>query len=124
MTQRALIVDDSTTIRIILGKMLAELGFDVATAEDGTDALQHISNGPTPDLMLVDWNMPGMSGLDFIKKVRSQPSAATTKILMVTTETELHSMQEALQSGADEYLMKPFTSEAVAEKLQLLGFEV
>lgn len=124
MTAVALVIDDSRTIRLILGKMLTGLGFEVASAPDGVEALEVITGGLAPDLILVDWNMPGMTGLEFIETVRRPPISATGKILMITTETELDRMMTALESGADEYLMKPFTSDAVTEKLQLLGFEV
>ena len=121
---RALVLDDSRAIRLILSRMLRELGVDVTEAADGEQALAAVDEGFDPELMLVDWNMPGMSGIDFIEAVRRPPRSTTAKIIMVTTETEVPQVIRALSAGADEYVMKPFTPEAILEKLQLLGFEL
>ncbi len=121
---RGLVIDDSRTMRMILGRMLKELGFEVVGAADGQAALDAIDSGAMPDLILVDWNMPVMTGIDFIKVVRAEPYSSPAKIVMVTTETEIPRVVTALEAGADEYVMKPFTKEAILEKLQLLGFEI
>ena len=120
----ALVVDDSRTIRMILSKTLRELGFEVSEAVDGADALAVIDGGLQPELLLVDWNMPTMSGLELIEALRSPPRSSTAKIVMVTTETEVPQVVRALTAGADEYVMKPFTPAAIQEKLQLLGFDL
>lgn len=119
----ALVIDDSRAMRLILGKMLRELGMDVAEAENGRVALDLIAARLDPDLVLVDWNMPEMTGIEFLRIVRSDPYSSAARILMITTETDLPQVVRALESGADEYLMKPFTREAVVAKLQLLGIE-
>jgi two-component system chemotaxis response regulator CheY len=72
-------------------------------------------------LILVDWNMPGISGLDFIRQVRCDPVLASVVLVMVTTETEIEQMMTALEAGANEYVMKPFTKEIITDKLRLLG---
>jgi two-component system chemotaxis response regulator CheY len=97
---------------------------DVADAENGRRALDLIDAGLEPALVLVDWNMPEMTGIEFLKAVRSAPYSSTARILMITTETDLPQVVQALEAGADEYLMKPFTRDSVLAKLQLLGIEV
>ena len=121
---QALVIDDSRAMRMILGRMLGELGMDVADAENGRRALDLIDAGLEPALVLVDWNMPVMTGIEFLTTVRSAPYSSTARILMITTETDLPQVVQALESGADEYLMKPFTRDSVLAKLQLLGIEV
>ena len=119
----SLVIDDSRAMRMILGQMLRGLGFEVTDAANGREALGRLAD-PTPDLVLVDWNMPEMSGIEFIEAMRRPPYASTAKVLMVTTESEIPQVVRALGAGADEYLMKPFSQEAVLDKLHLLGFEV
>jgi two-component system chemotaxis response regulator CheY len=121
---QALVIDDSRAMRLILGKMLRELGMEVAEAENGRRALDLIDAGLDPALVLVDWNMPEMTGIELLKAIRNPPYESTARILMITTETEVPQVVQALEAGADEYLMKPFTREAVFAKLQLLGIEV
>lgn len=118
---RALIVDDSRALRRILGDMLRQLGYEVAEAVNGRDALQHLLEKARPDIVLVDWNMPEMNGLEFIQNVRAEGRFADLPLMMVTTETELEQMSAALEAGANEYVMKPFGKEVIADKLQLLG---
>jgi two-component system, chemotaxis family, chemotaxis protein CheY len=117
----ALVVDDSRAMRSMLGRMVRELGFDVVEAANGKDALSHLRGGLRPRLVLVDWNMPQMSGLEFVQSVRGDASHRGSRVMMVTTEIESTQVRRALAAGADEYLMKPFTREALAEKLELLG---
>jgi two-component system chemotaxis response regulator CheY len=119
---RALIVDDSRALRRILAGMLAELGFETCEAANGCDAVTQLLAGLQPDLMLVDWNMPEMSGLQMVQAVRRDPKYQATPIMMVTSETELEPMRQALEAGANEYVMKPFGKDMIVEKLQLLGF--
>jgi two-component system chemotaxis response regulator CheY len=120
----AMVIDDSKATRMILGRMLAELGFDVVQAANGRDALDQLSAGTEPRLFLVDWNMPEMSGIEFVEAVRRAPYASTAPIVMVTTETEVAQMVRALEAGADEYVMKPFTRDTIFSKLELLGLEL
>ncbi len=118
---RALIVDDSRPIRRIEGEILKELGFETSDACHGKEALDRLQNGPLPDVVLVDWNMPEMNGLEFIKAVRGDARYSGLIILMVTTETETDQMLRALSAGADEYLMKPFQKDGLIDKLRLVG---
>lgn len=118
---RALIVDDSKSMRLILGKALKELGFEIQEAGHGQHALERLNAGEEVDLMLVDWNMPVMNGYELVCAVRTNPLLATVRIMMVTTETSMNQVQKALDAGANEYLMKPFTKELLLEKLALLG---
>jgi two-component system, chemotaxis family, chemotaxis protein CheY len=118
---RALIVDDSRPIRRIEKDMLTELGFETLDAAHGKEALERLTAEPLPDVILVDWNMPEMDGLELIKRIRQDVRFSGTMLLMVTTETETDQMLRALTAGADEYLMKPFTKESLIDKLQMIG---
>ena len=118
---RALVVDDSKTTRMIIGRILREIGFEVTEAANGQEALAKLGEIGSADLALVDWNMPEMSGLDFVKAVRADPAHANLKLMMVTTESEAEQVTTALDAGANEYAMKPFTKEVIQEKLALLG---
>jgi two-component system chemotaxis response regulator CheY len=117
---RALVVDDSRTMRLILGRIMGELGFEVVEASDGRRALEQVLAGAPMDVALVDWNMPEMNGYDFLRAVRASRGCAQMPVIMVTTETERSQILRALQAGANEYIMKPFTKVAVGEKLALL----
>jgi len=120
---KALIVDDSRTIRLILKRILLEMGYEVCEAANGREALAAIeAEGATVSLVLTDWNMPEMNGLDLVKRLRQNPELALLKVVMVTTETELDHMVLALEAGANEYVMKPFTKDILKEKLELVGF--
>jgi two-component system chemotaxis response regulator CheY len=121
---QALVIDDSRTMRLILGRMLRDLGLDVTEASNGRDALGQLDAGLSPSVILVDWNMPEMTGIEFVEAVRRPPYESTAKVVMVTTETEVPQVRRALEAGADEYVMKPFTSDAIIEKLQLLGLQI
>jgi two-component system chemotaxis response regulator CheY len=118
---RALVIDDSSTMRTILRLALRKNGFEVVEAKNGVDALAVLASSDPVDVMMVDWNMPEMDGLQFVSHVRGDPRYSRTKIMMVTTESGLPEMGRALEAGADEYLMKPFTPEVVSEKLHLMG---
>ncbi len=118
---RALVIDDSKAIRRIIGKILRDLGFEVFEAGDGKMALDKLKEIGTPDLALVDWNMPEMNGYEFLCSIRSDSRYNDLCIMMVTTESEISQMAKALEAGANEYLMKPFTKEMIAEKLEILG---
>ena len=121
---RALIVDDSSAMRKIMGRILEKAGFEIDLATDGRNALSVLSEIPMPQVALVDWNMHEMNGLEFVQNVRANGTYDAMKIMMVTTETESEQMISALEAGANEYTMKPFTKEAILEKLRMLGFEV
>lgn len=121
--KRALVVDDSRAMRVILSRTLKDAGFDVLQAVNGRDAIEQLAQGDPPLVILVDWNMPELSGLDFVRLVRANPAFNLVPLLMVTTETEIEQIARALEAGANEYLMKPFTPEAVIDKLRLLGID-
>jgi two-component system chemotaxis response regulator CheY len=119
---QALIIDDSKAMRSILKRLLGEMGFGpIHEAANGSDALAALSYLKETRLILVDWNMPEMNGLEFVTAVRSNPQFNSVRLMMVTTETEIEQVQKALDAGANEYLMKPFTGEVLREKLNLLG---
>jgi two-component system chemotaxis response regulator CheY len=122
MMAKALIVDDSRAVRMILAKTLKELGYEVREAANGREALEVIEAEKTAvALVLADWNMPEINGLDLLKQLRQNPELSRLVVIMVTTETELDQMAAALEAGANEYVMKPFTKEILVEKLQLVG---
>ncbi len=118
---RALVVDDSRAMRSILTRILSSLGMEVVEAEDGQSALAKLQQFPPFDVALVDWHMPGMTGLELISDMHRQPKWRSVAIMMVTTESDQSQIVRALNAGAHEYLVKPFTADAVAEKLLLLG---
>ncbi|HEY6904744.1 MAG TPA: response regulator [Candidatus Acidoferrales bacterium] len=118
----ALVIDDSSTMRLILTRFLVKMGFQVVEATNGREALQRLREMGRPDLVLVDWNMPEMNGMDFVRSVRADRRFDDLPLVMVTTNTELEHVAEALEAGANEYVMKPFTMDVIREKLGLLGF--
>ena len=117
----ALVIDDSRAMRMILKRMLLGLGFEVVEAADGQQALDLVAAGPVPDLATIDWNMPVMNGLEFVTAVRADRANRAMTLMMVTTESEHGQIVRALAAGAHEYVIKPFTEDAIAEKLTLLG---
>ena len=121
---RVLIVDDSRATRAMIGRILKELKFETLEAANGRDALERLRQNGTADLVLVDWNMPEMNGLEFVKAVRADSSFRGITLMMVTTETEYENVVTALAAGANEYIMKPFTKDMIAEKLSILGISV
>ena len=119
---KALVVDDSRAVRMILAKTLKELGFEVREAANGREALEVIEAEKTAvTLVLADWNMPEINGLELLKRLRQNPELSSLVVVMVTTETELDQISTALEAGANEYVMKPFTKDILVEKLQSLG---
>ena len=120
---RALVVDDSNTIRKILTIYLQQLGFDVTSAVNGRDGLDRLKGMGKADVVLVDWNMPEMDGISFLRAVRADADYAALPVMMVTTNAELSNVSQALDAGASEYIMKPFTVDMIKEKLELLGFQ-
>lgn len=115
-------VDDSRAMRLILRRIIGQLGFDVIEAEDGQAALTTLAGEEeVPDLALIDWNMPNMNGLDLVTAIRADARLREMTLVMVTTESEQSQIVRALAAGAHEYVIKPFTSGAMVEKLALLG---
>jgi two-component system chemotaxis response regulator CheY len=118
----AMVVEDSRAMRGILRKILVSLGFDVREAVNGREALDLIWNEDLqPEVALIDWNMPVMNGLEFVMAVRKQKHLRQMTLMMVTTESEQSQIVRALAAGAHEYVIKPFTPEAIAEKLAYMG---
>ena len=118
----ALVVDDSKAVRMILARTLKELGYEVREAANGREALEVIEAGKNAvKLALVDWNMPEMNGLELLQQIRLDPELSSLMVIMVTTETDLDQMAAALEAGANEYVMKPFTKDILLEKLDLVG---
>lgn len=118
---RALVIDDSRTTRMIVGRILREIGFEVMEAGNGQEALTKLDEVGSVDLAMVDWNMPEMTGIEFVRAVRAESAYDEMKMMMVTTESEVEQVAAALEAGANEYAMKPFTKEVIQEKLALLG---
>jgi two-component system chemotaxis response regulator CheY len=117
----ALIVEDSKPIRMILRVYLTKLGFEVTEAVNGVDGLDRLRGMAHADVVLVDWNMPEMDGISFVRAVRAEHGYDAIPLMMVTTNTELEQVSKALDAGANEYIMKPFTGDMIREKLELLG---
>jgi two-component system chemotaxis response regulator CheY len=117
----ALIIDDSRAMRSILRRIVSGLGWETSEAGHGQEALDLLEAGLVPDLCLIDWNMPVMNGYEFIVRVRSEDQWRGVTLMMVTTESEHHSIVRALAAGAHEYVIKPFTADAIIDKLALLG---
>lgn len=118
-----LIVDDSRAMRKIIRGIFEMRGHSVIEASDGKAAAEQLEQGIPFDLAMVDWNMPVMNGLEFVKHVRADPKFTSMKLVMVTTESEPAKMARAFMSGLDEYVMKPFTPEILTEKLNLIGLK-
>lgn len=118
---RALVVDDSRTVRIVIRRILTELGFEVFEAGHGQEALDVLEKTGAVDVMMVDWNMPVMTGIELIRAVRGNKAYRDINIVMVTTETEMERVVQALAAGAHEYVMKPFNRELLVSKLSVLG---
>lgn len=118
---KALVMDDSVAARFMIGKILKEIGFSFVEAADGSEGLKQLYGNPDLDLVLIDWNMPVMTGIEFIREARKNPPKKLPKLVVVTTETEMTKVVEAIECGADEYVMKPFSKEMLVDKLRLVG---
>lgn len=116
-----LVVDDSPLIRKAIRRMIEPLGFEVNEAGDGKEALDLLVGGLAPDGILLDVEMPEMDGLTFLKELRSRPELAQPPVVMCTTVHAVATIAEALQSGANEYIMKPFNVDILGEKLSGIG---
>jgi len=115
-----LVVDDSRVIRKVARRILEDLGFEVAEAADGVEAMDWCE-AVMPDAILLDWRMPGMDGLEFVRRLRQHPGGTAPKVVFCSVECEIEQIREALDAGADEYVMKPFDTDIVAGKLAWLG---
>lgn len=120
MSANCLVVDDSTTIRKVIGRMFEKMDFEVREAENGQIALESCLSS-MPEVIMLDWNMPVMSGIDFLRELRKAPGGDTPKVILCTTENEFEAIQTAMSEGANEYIMKPFNEEIIKEKLEIVG---
>jgi two-component system chemotaxis response regulator CheY len=117
---KILLVDDSSTMRRIQKNALEKMGHtDVTEAGDGVEALKKIAEGGF-ELVLMDWNMPNMTGIEALKKMKADPAVKAVPVIMVTSESEKTRIMEAIQAGAANYIVKPFQPETLAEKIALL----
>jgi two-component system chemotaxis response regulator CheY len=115
-----LIVDDSKVIRKVARHILETLDFSVDEAEDGRQALDRCE-ASLPDVILLDWNMPVMSGMEFLRALRQHDYASQPKVVFCTTENDIAHIRAAIDAGADEYVMKPFDRDTLHSKLQIVG---
>lgn len=115
-----LIIDDSRVVRQIARRIISDLGLECAEAENGVKALNACSEA-MPDVILLDWNMPVMNGIDFLEKLRGLRFGSQPRVIFCTTEGDRLSMMRALKAGADEYIIKPFNNEILKEKLAHVG---
>ncbi len=120
-TMRALVIDDSKAMRMLLKRELVALGFEVFEAGDGQEAISRLAELGPVDVVLVDWTMPGMDGMTFVHQVRAEAAYEEMRVVMITSESDPAQIFHALMAGVDEYATKPITREALAEKLGLVG---
>ncbi len=115
-----LVVDDSRVVRKVARRIVEDLGFSCDEAEDGQKAYEHCSK-QMPDAILLDWNMPVMSGIEFLEKLRAMPNGQTPKVVFCTTENDMAHIQRAMTAGANEYIMKPFDGDIIQSKFSQIG---
>jgi len=115
-----LVVDDSRVIRKVARRILEDMGFEIAEAADGMEALAWC-RAAMPDAVLLDWNMPVMNGIDFLRHLRQEPGGDRPTVVFCTVESDVAHIREALEAGADEYIMKPFDGDIIASKLAEVG---
>lgn len=118
---RVLVVDDSRAIRHAIGEVMQDIGFEVKGASNGAEALECMQQMGTPDLVMTDWNMPAMDGIEFTKAVRSNPQHSKLPLVLVASRCDIDRISIALSAGISDYILKPFTSSIVSQKLQSLG---
>jgi two-component system chemotaxis response regulator CheY len=117
---KALIIDDSRAMRAVLKGILQEAGMETVEANHGKEGLERLK-GSGVDLVLVDWHMPEMDGFAFVRALRCSPAYHSLPVLMVTSEGDTDMIVKALEAGADEYVLKPFTKDSIVQKLQTMG---
>jgi two-component system chemotaxis response regulator CheY len=115
-----LIVDDSKVVRMVARRILEDLEFSISEAEDGKVALEACASA-MPDVVLLDWNMPVMDGMQFLKKLRQSEGGATPKVVFCTTENDVGHIRDAIEAGANEYIMKPFDKAIIEAKFTQAG---
>lgn len=117
---RVIVIDDSRAMRMVIRKTLSGMGHDVIEAANGQEGLDRLREQGPFEMALVDWNMPVMNGYEFVQAVRADHGRDAMKLVMVTTEVETGQVCKALEAGANEYVMKPFTPEILREKLEMV----
>jgi two-component system chemotaxis response regulator CheY len=115
-----LVVDDSRVIRKVARRILEDIGYEIAEAADGLEALAWC-RAAMPEAILLDWNMPVMNGIEFLRKLRSEPGGDTPIVVFCTVENDLAHIREALEAGANEYIMKPFDGDIIGAKFAEAG---
>ncbi|MDY0029030.1 MAG: response regulator [Pseudobdellovibrionaceae bacterium] len=115
-----LVVDDSRVVRKVARRILEDLQFNCEEAEDGQQAYEFCTNA-MPEVILLDWNMPVMSGIEFLEKLRQMPSGDTPRVVFCTTENDMSHIQRAMMAGANEYIMKPFDTDIIKSKFIQIG---
>jgi two-component system chemotaxis response regulator CheY len=115
-----LVVDDSRVVRKVARRIAEDLGFECTEAEDGQKAYE-ACQAKMPEAILLDWNMPVMSGIEFLEKLRKMSNGTYPKVVFCTTENDMTQIQKAIMAGADEYIMKPFDSEIIQSKFIQIG---
>lgn len=115
-----LVVDDSRVVRKVARRIVEDLGFACEEAEDGQVAY-NACEGKMPDAILLDWNMPVMSGIEFLEKLRSMNNGQAPKVVFCTTENDMDHIMRAMNAGANEYIMKPFDSDIIQSKFEQIG---
>ena len=118
---QALVIDDSKGMRMILCKILKRMGFETMEAGDGHIGFESLEANPELDIVLVDWNMPTVNGLEFVRKVRESPTLSPVPILVVSSESDPRYVDKIKSAGANGYIEKPFTPEQILEQLRTLG---
>ncbi|GJM02824.1 MAG: response regulator [Rhodomicrobium sp.] len=118
--KQCLIVDDSSVIRKVARRIMEEANFEITEAEDGQQALE-ACRSQMPDVILLDWNMPVMDGLEFLRELRKDPCGDIPKVIFCTTENDMDHITQAIAAGANEYIMKPFDKEIIISKLKEVG---
>jgi len=117
---KALIVDDSSVIRKLLGFIVEQLGFDTMSADDGSVAWKTLATNNDFDVALIDWEMPEMSGIELVQKIKEEARHNHMKILMITTRNSMNDILAAMDTGIDDYLMKPIDEDSVIDRLRML----
>ncbi len=121
---KILLSEDTDLGRDLIKAFLEPLHFEIDTTSDGLAALTQLKINPNYDALMLDWDMPQLSGLELLKILRGDPQFDNIKIIMITGHNEIEHVKDALEYGANEYLMKPFSQEMLLEKLELLGIDV
>ncbi len=117
---KCLVVDDSRVVRKVTQRIVKDIGFECVEAEDGQKAYEYCKKN-MPDVVLLDWNMPVMSGVEFLEKLREAKGGDKPKVVFCTTENDVKHIQRAVDAGADEYIMKPFDNEILESKFMIMG---